>query len=566
MLYLLVYGTLLLELLHCSSITPPSQNSLGSHPSVIFMIADGFGIASQTLARSVNEILKGTSSSQDGKTHTLSLDDIIVGTIRTRSMNRLVTDSAAGATAFASGIKTNNYHYGMDSNGTLVATLMEAAKLKGMLTAIIVTSNITHATPAAFISHGTDRESLGSIAEHIVRPFINRKPLIDIFMGGGRVQFTNGSKISEIYDAYSRNDSEKLPYLLRNAAQVGYNICLDRKKFDELEPSNPKALPVLGLYADMEMSFSIEIDQSIEPSIEEMVEKTLKLIEHHKSEYNGFFLMIEGSRIDMAAHDNDAATHVFEVLSYNNVVGMCRDHLKNNPNTLLISTSDHETGGLALGRSSDIDPMIYPIPYSYRPEELIMFSNRNSSLRTFANAMIQYYCRDVCNDYGSVGSSRCELGELNASALEAVMNSIRCDVAELFSIYSQHFIPNHFIEGLYSALCKSNETLSALKELDGKDLFRKYKDGSKHGYSFDTDVHTSVVSRALGLILSSLAQISWATPGHTGQDVMLYAEGVTSDKLKGCHENTDLFIHIREFLGLNMSAATEYIIELDSNK
>lgn len=544
-------------------ISPP-DDSIDSYPSMIFMIADGFGVASQTLARSVNQLLN--PSQKLGESSNLPLDDMLVGAIKTRSMNRLVTDSAAGATAFASGIKTNNYYYGMDKNGTLIATLMEAAKLKGMLTAIIVTSNITHATPAAFVSHGKDRESLKSIARDIVRPFANGKPLIDIFMGGGRAEFIGEENISRIYDAYSRNKSDNLPSLLKNASKVGYKICLDRDGFDRLNPSNPESLPILGLYADREISFDIEIDMSTEPSLEEMVEKTLKLIDNHKNQYRGFFLMIEGSRIDMAAHDNDAATHVFEVLSYNRAVELCKNYLnKNSDNILLISTSDHETGGLALGRSSDIEPMIYPIPYSYQPKKLIMLKNRGCSLRTFATALIKHYCTDVCNDQ-MIKESRCTFGSYNISVLGEIMESIRSDVSKFFSIDTPQSIPKHFIERLHSALCKSRETLSALKEYDGRDLFLKYNDGSRHGYFFDTDVHTSVVTRALGLILSSLSQISWATPGHTGQDVMLYAMGPTADKLRGCHESTYLFTHIREFLGLNITEATKHIIAMNHDK
>ncbi len=118
------------------------------------------------------------------------------------------------------------------------------------------------------------------------------------------------------------------------------------------------------------MSFEIDRNPSSEPSLREMSEKALKLLleETKASTDKGFFLMIEGSRIDMAAHNNDAAAHYRDIVAYQETVAFVEKFVKENPNTVMISVSDHETGGLTLGKQ--LDPLVYP-EYLWHPQPIL---------------------------------------------------------------------------------------------------------------------------------------------------------------------------------------------------
>ena len=130
------------------SMQPPSRKDRRKPRNVIMMISDGFGPASQTMARNYNQAFYNVSYGTQ-----LPLDTILVGSSRTRSSSSLITDSAAGATAFSCGLKSYNGAIGVDQHGKACGTVLEAAKRQGMLTGLVVTSRITHATPAAFSAH-----------------------------------------------------------------------------------------------------------------------------------------------------------------------------------------------------------------------------------------------------------------------------------------------------------------------------------------------------------------------------------------------------------------------------
>ena len=129
-------------------ITPSNRKAARQTRNVIMMISDGFGPASQTMARNYNQAFYNVSYGTQ-----LPLDTILVGSSRTRSSSSLITDSAAGATAFSCGLKSYNGAIGVDQHGKACGTVLEAAKRQGMLTGLVVTSRITHATPAAFSAH-----------------------------------------------------------------------------------------------------------------------------------------------------------------------------------------------------------------------------------------------------------------------------------------------------------------------------------------------------------------------------------------------------------------------------
>lgn len=325
--------------------------------NVILMISDGFGPASETMARNfyqeINHLPVGYQS---------PLDEILVGSSRTRSSNSLVTDSAAGATAFSCQLKSYNGAIGVTDSQKPCGTVLEAAKLqRGMATGLVVTSRITHATPASFSAHVTDRNMEDLIAEYQVGNY-SLGPVVDLMFGGGKCHFVPNTSQS--------NDSCRMDTrdLWKEAQNAGFRTIDTRKQFDQLSSkSADQVLPLLGMFADSHMDYEIDRDDKVQPSLAEMSKKALGILDsatRHKN--SGFFLMIEGSRIDMAAHTNDPAAHLRDIIAYWETISVVRKFVDEHPDTVLVSVSDHETGGFSVAKQLTDD---YP-EYLWNPQVL----------------------------------------------------------------------------------------------------------------------------------------------------------------------------------------------------
>lgn len=316
---------------------PPDSDAPDEAPqNVVLMIADGAGPATFTMARDFKRYRQGKTGSLEGQDVRLALDAMRLGTIQTFSEDSRVTDSAAGATAFSTGHKTNNGHVGVGPEGRLLATLLEAAEQRGMATGLVATSRLTHATPASFAAHTLDRWRENLIAGQMLQSGA------DLMLGGGRRHFLPQSR-----EASEREDDRNL---VAEAEKTGYTVVTDRTELDEAG-----ALPLLGLFADGHLPYAIDRkggDARAVPTLEAMTEKALRLLsQSEEGRKNGVFLMVEGSRIDHAGHNNDAAAHLRETLAYDRAVAAARSFAENDGETLLLSTADHGTGGLSLGRN-----------------------------------------------------------------------------------------------------------------------------------------------------------------------------------------------------------------------
>lgn len=260
------------------------------YKNVIFMVTDGTGPASFTAAREFQRIISGA---EDG--FQFAMDEMLVGSSRTRSYDSLVTDSAAGATAYSCGIKTNNDAVAVDEKGKPCGTLLEAAKRQGWKTGMIVTSRVTHATPASFAAHVKMRWNEARIAEQLIGeagyPF---GISVDLLMGGGKCFFMPSGMSKKC----GRKD---LLDLINIADKKGVRIVSTRKEFD-LMKENEK-LPLFGLFADDHISYEIDRNPLKEPSLKEMVQKGLKILKAavERDEAPGFFLLIEGSKIGFSS-------------------------------------------------------------------------------------------------------------------------------------------------------------------------------------------------------------------------------------------------------------------------
>jgi alkaline phosphatase len=238
----------------------------------------------------------------------------------------LVTESAAAASQLATGMMTTIGTISMAADGkTPVKTILEIARDKGMAAGLVTTSGITDATPAAFAAHVAHRSDESSVAEQELRAGI------DVLLGGRKQFFLSEAA------AGRRTDGRNL---LDEARAAGYAVIDTADELTRVEGGR-----VLGLFNMGNMAYEIDRATTAEPSLAEMTAKTFQVLSRNPT---GFFAMIEGGRIDHASHRNDAAGTIRDTLAFDEAVGVALEFQQKNPDTLLIVTADHETGGMAI--------------------------------------------------------------------------------------------------------------------------------------------------------------------------------------------------------------------------
>ncbi|KAI8931824.1 hypothetical protein NX059_011461 [Plenodomus lindquistii] len=333
-------GVLLSQACSAEWLLPQARN-------FIYIVPDGFGVASQTLARDYVSLLQNGEDATAPVSIQLPADRLVIGSVRTMSSDNLITDSAASATAFACGEKTYNDAVGVDDDGQPLGTILEAAKSEGFKTGLVVTSVINHATPACYSAHVADRDWYEKIAEQQIGYSHPLGPQVDILLGGGRCYFKPQSDSTSCRE----DDIDLFGY----AESKGYHVMQDRASFDQFSignlTGNATGLPYIGLFADDGLMYNIDrIKQpNVEPSLLEMTKTALASLDRAtKTTPRGYFIMIEASRIDHAGHANDPVAHLHDILMYNELLEYVREWIDAHPDTMMLSAADHETGGLTL--------------------------------------------------------------------------------------------------------------------------------------------------------------------------------------------------------------------------
>ncbi|KAK9453971.1 alkaline-phosphatase-like protein [Dipodascopsis uninucleata] len=311
----------------------------GKPKNYIFVLPDGYGPASEVFARDF-------ASYKNNGSITLPVDDLAIGYVRTKASDTLVTDSAAAATAYACGIKTYNGAIGVDDDYQPCGTILEAAKLEGYMTGLVVTSRITHASPAGFASHTYFRDLESDIAEQLVGYSHPLGRVVDVIMGGGRCFFLPKSDPGSC-----RKDELDLWSIARD--DIGWDVATSREEFDDLrngDSESKRNFPFMFLPTLDHMSYEADRDSQDEPSLTEMTETALEWL-HRETKHSdkGFFLFVEASRIDHAGHAHDPIGHLHDILEYNRAMNTMKQFIDDHPDTALLSAADHECGGLTLG-------------------------------------------------------------------------------------------------------------------------------------------------------------------------------------------------------------------------
>ncbi|KAF1793942.1 hypothetical protein PC129_g17910 [Phytophthora cactorum] len=451
--------------------------------SVIMMIPDGTGPNIFTLARTVLDPTLETR---------LHIDPHLMGTVQTHSSTSYITDSASSATAYSTGYKTYDSAIAVDTYEQPLGTVLEAAKARGMVTGMIVTCRVTHATPASFAAHVLDRDSEDDIAAQYVA---NKN--LDFLLGGGKKHF---------------NDS-----MFEDLKSNGYTVANNYQDLLDYQSANADtgALRLFGLFHENHMLYEVDRLRELagnnstarEPSLPEMVDIVLSLLrKNEQAKKHGYFVMIEGSRVDHAGHSNDPGTMAKEAIAFDESVAVVLDHVEQTPNTAMLSAADHGTGGLTLGRGP-------AFPYAWYPTEL--------QLQNMSTEVMQEQLEVVLE------GSDCATGA-NETCKAALLTS------------SKHLLANY-----------TNVTTVSDEEVVGL--------VTEIATAVDETRDLNNVMIELGHVISLRAAIDWTTIGHVGTDVNLYCKGplIFERMCKGVHENTYLNKLMTTFLGLEHQQVLE---------
>ena len=390
----------------------------------------------------------------------------------TKSANSIITDSAAAATAIACGELTRNGMLGITPDGRRLESVAEFAKKRGMKVGMITSVAIAHATPAGFYAHRKSRGQSYAIGLDLIASGF------DYFAGAGIFGRQNDKKSPD----YRGN-------LFELAVKAGYRMAFSRAEWEKLEPG-AKTWSVFG---SSSIGFDIDADGS-RPGLAELLSKCIKLIDNPK----GFFIMCEGGMIDYAGHANDAATNVRDMLALDAAVKVALAFLDSRPDeTLVITTGDHETGGMSMGFAGVGNKF-----------DIELLSGQKMSVGKFSEIVKK--------------TIRKRKGEI-------AFDEMRPLIAESFSLTN----------------------LTAKEERKLSEAFRK--DVESYRANVEDTTHYMAKRRyvfagAVISVLNARAGVSWSTGSHTALPTLTTAKGAGEEILDGMTANSEIGIRLKKLL------------------
>ena len=400
----------------------------------------------------------------------------------TRSANKFITDSAAAGTAIACGSKTNNGALGVDADGKKLKSMAEVAKENGKKVGIITSVTLNHATPAAFYAHNSSRGNLYQIGLDLVESEFD-------FFGGGAIAKYKNKK--------AKNYKGSIHDIARKS---GYTILKKRKDIEMLKKGAGKVIA----YANTTDALPYFIDKPNSMRICHLLEKAIEVLDNDE---NGFFIMVEGGKIDWVCHANDATTSILETIDLDNAIKVALKFAKKNPkDTLVVVTGDHETGGLTMGFAG---------------------TGYTSNIQLLAN-------------------QKCSQGEFETKVKNLLKKNKNASFDELKPIITESF-------GLIFEKSKDNEpmlvnenelkTLSAAWEREKLKLSPENKNAL-----FKYEKQKSPIAVAVVRCLNNKAGLAWTSFAHTALPVMTTASGVNAEIFSGTIDNTDIGKRLKEIL------------------
>lgn len=440
----------------CVSTENPKQDA--APKNIIMVIGDGMGPAYTTAYRYFSdnpntEIVEETVFDR----HLIGLSSTYPAAV-----SGVVTDSAASATALATGIKSYNGAIGVDVNKNSVQSVLEWARLQGKATGVVVTSQINHATPASYLAHNESRKNYNAIADSYIDDGIKA----DLYLGGG-------------WRYFIREDRN----IVNEFTQAGFHYLDDYQGLTNL----PNDKPVLGLFADIGLPWAL--DDTNKYRLSTMTKAGI----HHLVDYQnnpsknkqGFFMLIEASQVDWAGHVNDVSNAMAEMDDLAKTLEYLEHFVEHHPDTLVIVTADHSTGGLTIGAKGK---------YAWQPEKL---RNMKHSPTYIAKQLIK--------------------NEITPALAATLFN---------FELSNDDI----------AMLIQSKDTTI----LNNNTNIKKLKSTSMLEFS---------LSLSIKQIMDKYSNTGWTTGGHTAIDVPVFAFGKQSELFNGHQDNIDIANKIFLLLG-----------------
>jgi alkaline phosphatase len=423
----------------------------------------------------------------------LHLDPYMCGMVRTFCSNAPIGDSAPTSSTYASGVLSKNGYVSTvpprDENDLFpekmktfeayqpAFTVLEAAKLQKKATGLVTTCEFTHATPADFSSHTPNRGKAYVIGKQIV--YNN----VDVVLSGG----TN-------YLYKTRDDKEDLRKVLQ---QRGVQYIEDAQQLNQLK--GPKAW---GLFASSDLEYDLLRDPAKEPSISEMTQKAIELLSQNE---NGFFLMVEGSKVDWAAHAHNTKCVITDFLAFDKAVGAALDFAKKDGNTAVVILPDHGNGGLNI-----CSPLTNAQGYSKIPLKTLL----EPTLKGMAP-----------QQYANLATTVIQKEKGNKSSFNTFCTEAEKSLTKALSGREKDALKKHYekICEVY-AIADSNRVVASRKES---------------------------ISSLFISILNDRSFFGWIAPGHTGEDVFLSVYHPNQYRPQGVILNTELNAYLQEIMDIS---------------
>lgn len=440
------------------------QESLPVPKYIFIFLADGAGIPHLEIARQYGERIHGEGLVITDKI----MKEGALGLLTTHAADSLSTDSAAAATALASGCKAKNGMLGICADGSIRKTAMELAKEQGMRIGLVTNSTVYDASPAAFLCHVPNRR--------LHAPIIDRylQSEVDLLLGGGRDLFLpRGQPGSRRQD---RTD------MIASFVNKGYQYASNKAELERVRGSK-----VLGLFSLGEMSFEIDRDKEVEPSVYDMTLAAIRLL--HADNPRGFVVFIENENIDTAAHLTDVASVIHDFREFDRAVGLAYEFYRKYPReTLILVTSDHETGGLGMTMALK-DPT------------------------------------------GGKGANQVAATTEDLKKIQSIPISLR-KAAEILGPTPTPEAIDRLMKDYFKAF-----TLAP----DIKESIIKRQ-------PFSRSVYLDSTTNGLGMMIANNTQAYWVTTSHTNHPVFVAALGAHAERFRGYQDNTDLGKHLMAIL------------------
>lgn len=429
---------------------------------VFFFIGDGMGVSHVTLAKLYADSVLNDSTA-------VAFTRFPVSSLSTTyAHNRYVTCSAAAGTALSTGTKTSINTIGLtyDRTDTLYS-IAKKFKEAGRKVAILTSVSIDHATPAAFYAHVGSRGSYYDIAKQLL------KSNYDFFASGG------------FLEPYGSKPDSGAVSIYELGIQKGYKFTSTFTGVDSLVAAGARSIVYSAPNPAPSSTLQYEIDRTnSDVSLADITRKAIEVVDNP----NGFFMMVEGGKIDWAAHDNDAATVIHDVLAFARTIDVAVEFYKKHPNeTLIIVTADHETGGLSIG-------------------------NRENKYDVHINLL----------KYQKVSKER-----LHKLIAEFKENNPKAKFEDLLKLLADN-------TGLSKEVELSDSDIIMLKDAYNSS-FRNVKPAEKTTYS-----ETDPISKVAIQLINSKAAVGWTSGSHTGQPVPVFAIGNGQELFIPLLDNTEI--------------------------